>query len=207
MSQKVEINGEEVEVFTGAEVEERAAAAAKAKEEEFGKTREQIEKERDEARAMLAQRTQSVLEFRKLNEEQKAKLSLAELALYENQEALHAEREKIAAADKKAYDNAVAASIRAQVGRDDKLFEEVHKMYDLIGLDDSTEDGIKGRVTAAVGALKAQQPDLLATINVTAGGQFEPPKPAEQAQETYADTAAGKELAAKLGLTVEPPKQ
>ena len=194
---KVEIDGEEKEVFTAEEVE--AAKIAVRGEFEPKLTAAETEKQRLEG--LLKERADEFKGFRKLSDEQVAKLDAANRQIYENGLALAEANTRNAEADKRVYDSTVAAAVRAKVGTNAKLFEETMKMYQLVGLDDSTEEGITKRANAAFGALSVDQPDLLASAGFALGGGYTPPV-VEKGNETFADSDAGRAAATALGLKV-----
>lgn len=206
MSQKVEINGEEVEVFTTEEVAARETAVRTEVEGVYKPQLEDATKKLTAAEEAAAKRALEFGQFRKLSEEQVKQLSEKDAIIYANQLQIQEGKEREDASKKSAKESAVTAAIRSKVGTNEKLFTEAQKMYGLLGLDDATPEGIAQRVTAALGALGSTQPDLLAGAGFS-GGSFEPPKQKEKAEETFADKEAGKELAGKLGLTLEEPKK
>jgi len=208
MSQKIEqADGTEVEVFTAAEVTAQIAAEVAKKETEFGTVRTDLEGKLTEAQKAAADRAQQFGEFRKLNEQQLEKLTVAERTIYENTLLLQAEREKNAGADKTAYDAAVDATIRAKIGNDPKLFDKAKAMYGLINLEDVTPAQMQQRVAAAVGALVQTEPDLLASLGVSSSGTYMPPVQKAAGEESFADTERGRAGAAELGIIIEAPKK
>lgn len=206
MSTKVEINGEEVEVFTAAEVQERETTVRTAVEGEYKPKVTELETKLTDAQKAATLRAEEFGQLRRLTDDQKLKLSATELALYENQVTLDDERKKTAASADAAKKSSIEAAIRAQVGVDQKVFDEAKKMYELIGIEDNTPEGITTRVKAAIGALGTTAPDLLAAAGFSSGS-FEPPKPANKDSESYADSEAGKAAAADLGIILEAPKK
>lgn len=205
MAQKVEIDGVEVEVYTAAEVQEREKTAADtavaARESEFGKTKTQIESERDEARKALAERTQEFGKFRALNAEQITKLTEAERALYENQQSLNQERERTAAVQKTAHEAAIASAIRNKTGADQKLFDKVQGMWDVINVETITPEQIEKKINMVLGAIGTTEPDLLASV-AGFSGSYTPPQVNANKDKAYGETDAGKAAAAELGLKI-----
>lgn len=208
--QTVEINGEQVEVYTVAEHTAAVDAAKAAVEGEWKPKVDGLNVKLTDAEKAAAKRAAEFGaargEFNRLSEEQQAKMSATELTLYKNQELLAEKDKQLGESAKVAKENAVAAAIRAKVGTDQKLFEETLKMYGMIGLDDATSEGITARATAALGALGSTQPDLLATAGF-ANGAYLPPTPPGPASNSFADSDAGKAMAKELGLMTEAPKQ
>lgn len=204
---KVEIDGVETEVYTAAEVAERETAARTAAEGEWKPKFEDVSGKLTKAEEAAAARAVEFGQFRKLSEDQVKQLSEKDAIIYANQLALQAEREKFAAADKLVYDSTVDTAIRKLTGSDQKLFDETRKMYELVGLDDASPDAITQRAKVAFAGIAQTQPDLLSAAGFSAsGGSFEPPKAKEEAQQTYATTDAGKDMAKKLGLDVPEKK-
>ena len=199
-------DGSEIEVFTADEVAARETAVRTAVEGEYKPKLTEAEQKLAEAAKAAGDRAREFGEFRKLSEEQVAKLSEAERVIYENGLLLQAEREKNAAAAKTARETSITAAIRARVGTDQKVFDRVRTMYDLVNLDDATPEGVAARAAAALGALGQTEPDLLASIGLTAGGGYQPPQ-RQEGDKSFADTEAGKQGAALLGLMVEEPKK
>jgi hypothetical protein len=198
-------DGTIVEVFTAEEVQAQTTAAVTAKESEWGKTKEQIERERDEARTALGERANEFAQFRKLSDEQVKKLDEKDRIIYENGLALNAEREKNATEAKKQHDAAVEAAIRAKAGTDEKLFGKIKDMYALINIEAVTPEQISNKVLATLGAISTIEPDLLASVAGFSGG-YQAPKVEQKEGETFADTVAGKGLAKEIGLELETPK-
>lgn len=199
---KVDIDGVETEVFTAADVE--AAKTTVKGEYEPKLTAAEIEKTRLEG--LLKDRADEFKGFRKLSDENVAKLDAASRQIYENGLAIAAEQEKNASYAKAAKETSIAAAVRAKTGTNEKLFEEAMKMYQIVGLDDGTPEGIAKRANAAFGALATDQPDLLASAGFQVGGGFEPPQPAGGDDKGFGTTEAGKEFAKRMGLIIEPPK-
>lgn len=204
MTMKVEIDGAQVEVYTAAEVTERETATRTAVEGEYKPKLTAAEAESKRLEGLLEVRAGEFGKVRQLNEDQVAKLTVADRTIYENQQALAAEQKKTADANKLAHESAVTAALRSKTGTDEKLFTEAKKMYEIIGLDDMTPEGISARAAAAVGALGGTQPDLLASAGFVGGG-YQPPQK-NDGEKDFSDTERGKAVAAELGITLEAPK-
>ncbi len=202
--QKVEIDGAEVEVYTAEEHTAALEAAKTAVKGEYEPKVAELTGQLTEAQKAAAERSGQFKEFRKLSEEQVEKLSEAQKTIYQNTVLLAEKDAKIAEGAKISRDSAITAAIAAKVS-DTKVAAEVRKMYDIIGLTDDTAEGIAARTTAALGALGANQPDLLASVGL-GGGTFDVPAPRND-KKSFADTDAGKALAAELGLLTELPKK
>lgn len=206
MSQKIEINGVDTEVFTEEEVMARETAARTAVEGEYKPKLEEATTKLTAAEQAAAARAAEFGQFRRLSDEQVKQLSEKDTIIYRNQELLAEEQKKnldSATTIKKA---SIDAAIRAAVGTDQKIFDEAKKMYDLIGIEDNSPEGVATRVKAAIGALGTTAPDLLAAAGFSSGS-FEPPKQAQQGEESFADSERGKQGASELGIIIEAPKQ
>lgn len=92
-------DGAEIEVYTADEVQAREAAAVAAKETEFGVERTKLTGKLTDAEKRAQERAGEFAQFRKLSEEDKAKLSVAERTIYENTEALAKSEEARVAAE------------------------------------------------------------------------------------------------------------
>lgn len=200
----MELNGEEVEVYTAAEVTERETAAKKAVTDEFTPKLTAAEAETKRLEGVLEVRSGEIRGIKKLSDDAVSKLTAAERVIYENGLELAKANEKNAEIAKASHESAVIAAIRTKTGTDQKLFDETKKMYEILGLDDGTPEGINARAAAALGALGGTQPDLLAAAGFV-GGNYAPPVQKE-GDKSFADSEAGKAGAAELGLMTEAPK-
>lgn len=194
--------GSTIDVYTAEELAAKAAEVEGIYKPQVTKLTEDL----TDAQKRMAERATEFGQFRKLSDEQVKDLSVANRTIYENQLAMADKDAKLAEADKKTYNSTVDQAIRAKVGNDPKLIEKAREMYDLIGLEDITPEQVQARAAAAVGALSQIQPDLVASLGFVSGS-FEPPKAKDAGEVSFADTERGKEGAALLGLTLEPPKQ
>lgn len=205
---KVEIDGEEVEVYTAAERDTAIAETRTAVEGEWKPKFETAEQEKVRLAGILEARGRELVgqeaKFKKLSDEQYAKLEEKDRTIYDNQVALNDRDAKIADADKKVHESSVDAAIRAKVGTDTNLFTKVKEMYAIINLEDLSADQIAQKVNVAFGAVGTTAPDLLAAAGFTSGG-FEPPR--RETKDSFADSERGKEIAGRLGIVLEPPKQ
>lgn len=200
MSQKIfNDSGEEIEVYTADEVEALKSDAIKAKEEEFGTTLTAKETELAEAKKALGERAGEFKQFRKLTDDTVAKLGLAEQTIYANQLAMEEMRLANEENVKKSVENSVDTAIRARVGSDDKLYTKVKEVYSVLGIRASTNDEITSKVNMAIGAIGISEPDLMTSLGFS-GGSFQPAGEKTEETKSYADTEAGKSLAANIGL-------
>lgn len=199
-------DGTEIDVFTAEEVTAREAAVRTAVEGEYKPQLTEAQQKLNEANIAAAKRAEEFGQFRKLSDEQVAKLDEAQRIVYQNGLLLQQERDKNAEATKVARETSISAAIRTRVGTDQKVFDKVRSMYDLVTLADQSPEQIAARVAAAVGALGQTEPDLLASIGLTASGGYQPPQQ-QQGDKTFADSEAGKAGAAALGLMTEAPKE
>lgn len=213
MSQKITNDaGEEIEVFTAAEVTEQVTKATedtkKIANDEFGKTKAQIEAERDEAKKALGERTSEFGKFRKLNDETLAKLSIAERTIYENQKVAD-DREQIRV-KKEQEDQAarVDVALRSKAGKDEKLFTKMKELWGAIQIDAVTPEQIENKTLMVLGAIQTTQPDLLASVSGFSSGRYVPPGTSSgDKKDSFADTERGKAAAKELGLDFEPKKK
>lgn len=202
--QKVEINGEEIEVYTAAEVDAAKTAALGEVAPKLTDAQKEIERLNEVLLARSKEFSEANVAFKRLSDEQVVKLDEKDRIIYQNQLSLSQEREKSAVADKKVYEAAVATAIRARVGINEDLFKKVNDMYVLIGLEDGTPEQITARVAAAAGAVGGQTPDLLASVGLGGGAAIPPTGAGAQAdKESFADTDQGKAAANELGLKIE----
>ena len=201
--------GEEITVFSAEELksatETAVQTAMKAKEDEFGKTKVQIEKERDEARKALGERTGEFRQFRELQKETVEKLTATERVLYENQLAQKKADDERKANDLKVRDSLVLSKIKEKVGSDEKVVGKVKDMYSLIGIEANTPEEIEKKVMATIGAIRTTEPDLLASAAGWSGGSYVPPTKNEE-NKSFADTDAGKRGMDELGLKIPVKK-
>lgn len=209
MSHKLEIDGVEVDVFTSEEVAAREAGVRTTVEGEYKPKLTAAETETARVAKLLEDRTkefgQARTEFKRLSDEQYAKLDEKDKVIYDNQLLLADKDKTITESNQKAKESAIDSAIRAKVGSDANLFTKVKEMYGLINLEDLTPDAISVRVAAALGAIGTTAPDLLAAAGFSSGG-FEPPQ-RDVGKESFADTERGKEIAKSLGISLEAPKQ
>lgn len=196
MSQKIiQDDGTELEVFTAEEVQAQIAV----KEEEFGKTKAEIEADLAETKKALGERSGEFKQFRRLTDEAVAKLGLAEKTIYENTLLMEDMRVKSLEHEKLAKEASLDSILRARAGGDEKIFQKLKDVYSVIAIDAQTPEQVNMKINMALGAIGTTEPDLLASIGSFAGGSF---KPAEEKKETtdFADTDKGKALANALGL-------
>lgn len=194
-------DGTEIEVYTAEEVQTQKDEAIKAKEEEFGKTKAEIEAERDEARKALGERNSEFKQFRKLSEDQVAKLSIAEKALYDNQLVMEDMRKAAEDTAKTSQELAVANAIKARAGGDEKLIKKLTDTYAVIGIQANTPEEINNKITMALGAIGTTEPDLLASLGGYNGVAL-PPNQKSTNEPSFAETERGKAGAAELGLKI-----
>lgn len=192
---KIQHEGEEIEVYTAAE----AQAMVATKETEFGVKMTEKEQELADAKKALGERAGEFAQFRKLNDDTIAKLSVAEKTIYENGLALHEEREKNKVAEQGRVTAARDASLRAKAGTDDKLFDEMKKMWDVVQINATTPEEIENKTNMVLGALGMSQPDLVAAVQGFSGGSYTPPK-VNTDEPSFADSERGKKAAEELGL-------
>lgn len=203
-----ENENEEIEVFTAEEVAERETAAKAAVEGEYKPKLEDATKKLTAAEEAAAQRALEFGQFRKLSDEQVKALSEKDAIIYNNSIKLQEAMEREAAGKKAALEATVETALRAKAGTDEKLFEKMKATWGLINVEANTPEQIEQKTMMVLGAISTTQPDLVASVQGFSGGSFEPPKDNKLKEgESFADTPAGKQAAAELGLMTEPPKQ
>lgn len=196
MSQKVDIDGEEVEVYTADEV-----AAAKAEVEgQFKPQIDELNGKLTEAEKRAAERAGEFKQFRELNEKQVAELSEKDRILYENTKALKAATDEIAAERNKGIKAQVDAAIAAKAGGNEKLANRMKDMWAVIGIDATTPEAIAQKANMVLGALSTTEPDLVASVGTFSGAAL-PPNGAGEGKN-FADTERGKAGADELGLKI-----
>lgn len=194
----------EIEVFTPAEVATQVAQATAKVTDELTPKITTLEADLKEAKETLSTRTGEFKQFRKLSDEQVAKLGIAEKTIYENGLAMEEMRLKSEKATKDAQEATVNNLIRNKVGTDEKLFTKVKDMYSLIGTEAITPEQISSKILSALGAISATEPDLIAGVAGFTGG-YRPPVSADD-KKGFGETERGKAGANELGLTLEPKK-
>lgn len=212
MAMKVQNDdGQEVEVYTADEVKTQAdaavATAVAAKETEFSVVKTELEGKLTDAEKRAQERSGEFAQFRKMSDEDKAKLTVAERTIYENGLALAQANEARVVADTAALTERVNGVIKSKAGDNVKLSEKMKEMWPLITIEATTPEQIEAKAQMVLGAISSTVPDLLANVSGFNGGSYLPPQPEKKEGETFADTAAGKGLAGELGLTIESPKK
>lgn len=212
MSQKMEVDGKEIEVFTPEEVTAQiAAATTKAKEDaetEFGKIKTGLETELKDTKTALAERNTEFKNFRELSKDQLAKLTTTEQALYNNQKLLHDETLKREEGEKVSKQLQIDSALRAKAGKDDKLFGKLKELWPTLQIDAVTPEQIEQKTMMILGMINTTQPDLLASVAGFSGGSWTPPGVKQTSgDEKFGETARGKAAANELGLEIEPKKK
>lgn len=208
MSHKIvdETSGEEIEVFTAAEVEAKATEAAAAKEAEYKPQLTVLGEKLSDAEKRAAERAGEFAQFRKLSDEQVQKLGVAERTIYENGVAFEEERQKRVAAETTVVESTRDSVITVAANGNQDLAAKMKEMWPLITVEASTKEQMEAKAKMVLGALSTTVPDLVAQANAFPGGSFAPPVAAVKEGETFADTPAGKAAAAELGIIIEAPK-
>lgn len=208
MSKQVEIDGEQVEVYTAEEHNAAVAAAKTAAEGEWKPKVEDLTGKLTAAEQASAKRALEFGQFRKLSEDQVKALSEKDAIIYANQLKFEEIAQADIAAKKTAAENARDAAIRAKIGTDETLFGKVKDMYNLIGIEATTPEQIERKVLATLGAIGTTEPNLVATVAGFSSGSYIPPSANENKDDkSFADTERGKKAAAELGLQIEVPKK
>lgn len=203
MAKLYDADGVEVEAFLPDEVNAKVTEAVTTKETEFATVKTTLEQELTTAKKSLGERANQFAEFRKLRDEDVAKLGEAERIIYENQLALKDEREKNMVAEKARIDLQIDSSIRAKTGTDEKLFGKMKDMWSVIGIDAQTPEAIENKTRMILGALSQTEPDLIASVAGFKGGSWNPPE-TEKKEDTTKNpslaTPAGQKFAADLNI-------
>lgn len=200
MTIKIDKDGQEIEVYTAAEVEAAKIAERASVEGEWKPKFEDVSGKLTKAEQAAAQRAVEFGQFRKLSEDQVKQLSEKDAIIYTNQLKFQEMADADVASKKAAAETARDASIRAKVGSDEKLFGKVKDMYGMIGIEAQTQEQIDKKVLASLGALGQTEPDFLAGVLGFSSGSFEPPRQKSDDEKSFADTDKGKSAAAELGL-------
>jgi hypothetical protein len=197
-------DGIEIEVYTAEEVQTQIAQ----KEAEFTTVKTTLETELDGAKKALGERAGQFAQFRKLNEETIAKLSVAERTIYENGLALEEARLARETAEKKNYESIIDSTIRAKAGNDEKLVAKMKDMWSIIGIEAQTPDAIENKARMVMGAISTTEPDLLASVSGFSGGSWNnKPDTKINNEKSFADTDVGKAFGAELGLKLDIEKK
>lgn len=207
MSQKIEVDGQEVEVYTAEEVATASAAkvaeAVAAKEAEFAPKITELTGKLTEAEKAAAARAGEFTQFRKLSEEQVAALAEKDRIIYQNSLALKDEQDRRAGLEESAQKAAVAALIKTKAAGNADLEAKMTEMWGLIQVEATTPEQLEAKASMVLGALSTTVPDLVATASGFSG-TFQPPNTVRKEGESFADTEAGKNFAAELGLKLTP---
>lgn len=198
MSQKVEIDGQEVEVYTADEV----AAARTAVENEYKPKLEEATAAKTELERRAAERAGEFKQFRELNEKQVAELSEKDRILYENTKVIKEGQEMLAAERNKGIQSQVDAAIALKAGSNEKLAARMKDMWPMIAIEATTPEAIAQKANMVLGALSTTEPDLVASAGAFSGSAL-PPDTNPSGDKNFADTERGKAAAKELGLNVE----
>lgn len=193
--------GEDIEVFTSDEIQAQIDERVKAKEDEHAGVLRTKEEELAETRKALVERAGEFKQFRKLNEDSVAKLSVAERTIYENTVVMNELREKAEGDAKAAHDRMVDDQIRTKAGTSDALYQKLKDTYSLIGIEAVTPEEVSNKISMALGAIGTVAPDLLATIGGIGG--IAVPAGVTEKKESFADRPEGQGLAERLGLKIK----
>lgn len=198
--------GEEIEVFTAAEVQAREATVRTTVEGEYKPKLDEATTKLTEAEKRAAERAGEFGEFRKLRDEDVAKLAEKDRIIYENTLRLKEADDKRIESEQKTLKASVDAAIKAKAGDNPKLIEKINEVWGVVNIDATTPEQITAKLDMVLGAISTTAPDLLSTVNGFSGGAFQPPTPPKKDGESFADSEQGKAAAAEIGLTLEAPK-
>jgi hypothetical protein len=210
MAKLYDSEGTEVTAYLPEELDTKVSEAVKAKETEFSTKEKTLQEELAGAKKALGDRAEQFSQFRKLNDEQKAKLTEVERINYENTLALNKQQEERAEFEKKNKENMIESVIRSKAGTDEKLFTKMKGMWEIFGVEANTPEQMEQKSRMILGAIGQSEPDLLASVAGFSNGSFAPPPVAGEKKEedkTFADTPKGKAIANELGLKLEPDKK
>lgn len=193
-------NGEKIVVYTAEEVAARETAAKDAISTELNPKLAAAEAEKMRLEGLLTERSGEFGRFRKLTEEQEAKLSTSEREKYEIQKQLNEANENIAALKNEQQQSKIDAVISAQCGGDAALIEKTKAMYAKIDLPATTPEEIAARVRAAFGAIAPSEPSVASFLASSGGnGSYQPPQPQNAADKPSERIERG---AKELGLKI-----
>lgn len=201
----VEIPDANIDVYMAPKISE----SIKAKETELltahGAEKTKLEEELGRLNGIITERAGEFKQFRKLTDDQTAKLTAAERTIYENGLLLHEANEKTAKLEKEKGETAVSTMIASKAGKNEKLAAKMKEMWPLLGIEATTPEQLEQKANMILGALATTEPDLVASVASFSGSHL-PPNSKPKEGETFADTAGGKQLGSELGLTLETPK-
>lgn len=197
-------DGNEIEAFLPEEVNTKVTEAITAKETEFTTKTKGLEEELGKAKTALGERANQFAQFRKLTDEQAAKLSEAERTIYENSLTLNKQQEERLEIEKRNKETLIESIIRSKAGTDEKLFTKMKDMWGVIGIEANTPEQMEQKTKMILGAISTTEPDLLASIADFSSGSYMPPKVAgdKDGEKSFADTDKGKKIAEDLGLKI-----
>lgn len=211
MSKAFDADGKEIEVYTADEynqgIQAQVATEVEKVKGEYLPKIATLETELGQTKQALSERSGEFQQFRKLNEETVAKLSVAERTIYENGLALEEGRIKREAAEKATLNGQVDSAIRAKAGTDQKLFDKIKSMWSIIGVEATTAEQIENKTKMILGAISTTEPDLVASVQGFSGGSFAPPVTQNaDDKKSFADTDKGKQGMNELGLNIPEKK-
>ncbi len=200
MSQKVtDSEGNEIELFTQAELDQKAEEAKKAVEEAKKK---EIELLQEDHKKKMAEKTDQIVRLRDMTDVQKAALSAKDLEDLKAREAILADNEstkaQLADLQKREIENQKSAALDALgiFGEEDR--KKAMLGYDRIMGDMKTPEEIRSKMGEAVN---------MQGLGTRVGSGFRAPGSTGAAPRSnggaardFADTDAGKDLAGKLNL-------
>lgn len=138
--------------------------------------------------------------LRDLTKEETDKLTAQERLVLQNQEIVQQELDTLRKSQEEftstQFNTTKKNLISKYAGNDTEVYKLISDHYELLNIDDSTEDGMKDRVNKAVLLIKASQPDALRVgINARGGTGGSP-----STGGGFADTPEGKQLAQSMGI-------
>lgn len=210
MPKTIELDGAEVEVYTAEEVQASKEAAAQeartAADAEWTPKLTEATTKLTDTEKRLQERTGEFNNFRKLNEDQVAKLSEAERTIYENGLALQKANDDRVAAETRNQKDAIANVIRSKAGTNAELQKKMEEMWPIIGIEATTSEQLEYKALAVMGAISTTSPNLIAGV---AGftGSYAPPGAGDEEKKGFGETERGQAIADALGLKTKPDEK
>lgn len=198
-------DGAQVEVYTADELAAARTEGASAKETELKPKMTELETELTGAKTALAARAGEFAQFRKLSEEQVAAMTEKDRIIYENSLALNKANEDRVAAEESAAKERIINVIKAKAGANEALKTKMEEMWPLIAVEAVTPEQIEAKAQMVLGAISTQTPNLVAGV-AGFNGSYSPPGDTGTSDKTFGETEAGKGLAERLGIQLEPKK-
>lgn len=206
MPKTIELDGEQVEVFTAAEVEAAKTEIKTTVEAEYAPKLADLTTKITAAETAAAARAGEFTNFRKLSDEQVAALAEKDRIIYQNSLVLKEEQDKRVALEKTTHDNAVTSVIKGKAGTNADLQKKMEEMWPLIQIEALTPEQMEAKAQMVLGAISTTTPNLLAGV-IGFTGSYAPPSGDDDGKKGFGETERGKAMAGALGLLTEAPKK